>query len=135
MKKKPSRLEFHLKYCRDQNGKLPTFREVDKQFFDMVDKAHKEGKQLIISKGRTKDIDGYIHNLRHSIDKLIKGEGVMIITPSPEKYVQDVKTYCQLDIVFKQATVKGIASKGCYHLSLKYKEVNESSIPSFYKLK
>jgi hypothetical protein len=52
---KPSLAEFYQKYCRilfDNEKCEPAIRNVDVEFFNMVENAQKEGKNIIINKNR-----------------------------------------------------------------------------------
>lgn len=109
-KEKLSMAEFYQKYCHIQleDGKRePALRDADMEFFNMVEKAQKEGKQLITNRGRGIDMDAYIASLTRTAMQLTEGNKICLLSQNSDKFIADLKRLFNIDVSIEPSKVKG----------------------------
>lgn len=102
--------EFYQKYCHIQleDGKRePALRDADMEFFNMVEKAQKEGKQLITNRGRGIDMDAYIASLTRTAMQLTEGNKICLLSQNSDKFIADLKRLFNIDVSIEPSKVKG----------------------------
>ncbi len=117
-KKHLSLAEFYETYCHI-NKQKPVLREVDKEFFDMVDKAKVDGKNIIMNWGRKGKLDSYAALLTNAAMQLIEGNKVYLASQKPDKFLADLKQYFNIEVDTKKPTIKGKKQENGLILQLK----------------
>jgi hypothetical protein len=110
MKKQLSIAEFYQKYFRvmtEDDKRYPAFRDADMEFFNMVDKAAKEGKYLLMNKPRPFNRDAYMYSLTKTAMQLTAGDKICLLSQKPKQLIDDLKRYFNIDVSVEPSKVDG----------------------------
>ncbi len=124
-KEKLSMAEFYQKYCNIQteDGKrAPALRDADIEFFNMVEQAHKENKQIAMSRGRGTNWDAYITSLTKTAMQLTEGNKICLLSQKPDKFISDLKRFFNIDVNIEPSKVNGKIQEYSNTITLKKDE-------------
>jgi hypothetical protein len=91
--------EFYEKFWKADGKPMRLF---ESEYFDLVNKALDEGKQLIISKGRTRPPEEKYWRNKRTFEMLTLGKKVIFMTPDIEKSVKEFEYWTKHKLFYKK---------------------------------